>query len=162
MTMKIERQPAKASKRTQLLATLFATIGSFGLGTVLSWSAPTLPQLDLETHGVCDTDLGPGDTGLCLRLTREEQSWVASLLNFGAFTAGPISGQCLEDEASRWWWWCVRFADAEVWQEGDHDASVGANLRWLALPHPRRHCVADLSRQVWTRIRSLCPSSITI
>ena len=99
--MKIERQPAKASKRTQLLATLFATIGSFGLGTVLSWSAPTLPQLDLETHGVCDTDhdLGPGDTGLCLRLTREEQSWVASLLNFGAFTAGPISGQCLEDKA---------------------------------------------------------------
>ena len=96
MTMKIERQPAKASKRTQLLATLFATIGSFGLGTVLSWSAPTLPQLDLETHGVCDYD-----HELCLRLTREQQSWVASLLNFGAFTAGPISGQCLQDEASR-------------------------------------------------------------
>ena len=93
--MKIERKPAKASKRTQLLATLFATIGSFGLGTVLSWSAPTLPQLDLETHGDCDLDhdpdLDPG-AGLCLRLTREEQSWVASLLNFGAFTAGPISG----------------------------------------------------------------------
>ena len=92
--MKIERQPVKASKRTQLLATLFATIGSFGLGTVLSWSAPTLPQLDLETHGLCDTDIGEGD-GLCLRLTRDQQSWVASLLNFGAFTAGPISGQCL-------------------------------------------------------------------
>ena len=96
MTMKIERQPAKASQRTQLLATLFATIGSFGLGTVLSWSAPTLPQLDLETHGVCDHD-----HELCLRLTREQQSWVASLLNFGAFTAGPISGQCLQDGASR-------------------------------------------------------------
>lgn len=89
--MKIERPPVKASKRTQLLATLFATIGSFGLGTVLSWSAPTLPQLDLETHGLCDHDIGEGE-GLCLRLTRDQQSWVASLLNFGAFTAGPISG----------------------------------------------------------------------
>ena len=49
-----------------------------------------------RVDGVCDHD-----HELCLRLTREQQSWVASLLNFGAFTAGPISGQCLQDEASR-------------------------------------------------------------
>ena len=29
-------------------ATLFATLGSFGLGTVLSWSAPALPQLSVQ------------------------------------------------------------------------------------------------------------------
>ena len=28
-----------------------------------------------------------------LVLSPDQQSWVASLLNFGAFTAGPISGE---------------------------------------------------------------------
>ena len=28
----------------------------------------------------------------CLELSREQQTWVASLLNFGAFTAGPVAG----------------------------------------------------------------------
>ena len=70
-------------------ATLFATLGSFGLGTVLSWSAPALPQLSVQP------DVRPSlvwPAGSSLRLDLEQQSWVASLLNFGAFTAGPISG----------------------------------------------------------------------
>ena len=70
-------------------ATLFATLGSFGLGTVLSWSAPALPQLALQPH-VRPSLVWPA--GSQLRLDLEQQSWVASLLNFGAFTAGPISG----------------------------------------------------------------------
>ena len=70
-------------------ATLFATLGSFGLGTVLSWSAPALPQLSVQP------DVRPSlvwPAGSNLRLDLEQQSWVASLLNFGAFTAGPITG----------------------------------------------------------------------
>ena len=125
MTMKIERRPVKASKKTQLLATLFATIGSFGLGTVLSWSAPTLPQLDLDTQGCEPSEPGlGGNTSLtlgaeaCLLLTREEQSWVASLLNFGAFTAGPISGQSVRKKTKirirTISLYVSRFADAEV------------------------------------------------
>ena len=72
---------------------MFATLGSFGLGTVLSWSAPTLPQMsaglspDLRASLFFPASPGPG-----LLLSREEQSWVASLLNFGAFTAGPLAG----------------------------------------------------------------------
>ena len=72
-----------------LPATLFATLGSFGLGTVLSWSAPALPQLSVQP------DVRPSlvwPAGSSLRLDLEQQSWVASLLNFGAFTAGPITG----------------------------------------------------------------------
>ena len=79
---------------------------------MLSWSAPTLPQLartppstltsnltsnltfnltsNLTSHnGQLDNTTMP-DLGL--QLDTEQQSWVASLLNFGAFTAGPISG----------------------------------------------------------------------
>ena len=40
-----ENTDGKYRKQNQFLATFVATIGSFGLGTVLSWPAPTLPQL---------------------------------------------------------------------------------------------------------------------
>ena len=92
-----------------LLATLFATIGSFGLGTALSWSAPTLPQMSgdhvvpglggdhVSDQGGDHVVSGLGGDHLAnvttLVLSPDQQSWVASLLNFGAFTAGPISGE---------------------------------------------------------------------
>ena len=75
---------------------------------MLSWSAPTLPPLArtppstppsnppsnltsslTSYNGQLDNTTSPE---LGLQLDTEQQSWVASLLNFGAFTAGPISG----------------------------------------------------------------------
>ena len=83
--MMVKNEKERQYKRqNQFLATFVATIGSFGLGTVLSWPAPTLPQLSPQScQESCE--------GLLI-LTVEEQSWVAALLNFGAFTAGPITG----------------------------------------------------------------------
>eukprot|EP00092_Neocalanus_flemingeri_P034712 GFUD01037773.1.p1 GENE.GFUD01037773.1~~GFUD01037773.1.p1 ORF type:complete len:517 (+),score=127.69 GFUD01037773.1:69-1619(+) len=92
--IKNERSDAKSSKRNQLLATFFATIGSFGLGTVLSWPAPTLPQLSAQT---CSAECGDH-----LVLSTEQQSWVAALINFGAFTAGPIAGILMPRYGKKW------------------------------------------------------------
>ena len=90
----MNKQGGPASRKGQFLATLFATIGSFGLGTVLSWPAPTLPQLSTQScPGSCE--------GLFI-LTIEQQSWVAALLNFGAFTAGPITGILMPWFGKKW------------------------------------------------------------
>lgn len=72
----------KARRRGQYLGTLVATIGSFSLGTVLAWPAPALPQL-AEHHGL---------TADHPALTVEQMSWVAALINFGGFAAGPLAG----------------------------------------------------------------------
>ena len=78
-------------KQNQFLATFVANIGSFGLGCVLSWTAPTLPQLS------------PGASPEpALVLSVEQQSWVAALLNFGAFTAGPVSGVLMPRYGKKW------------------------------------------------------------
>ena len=74
----------KRSKRIrQYLATFYATMGSFSLGTVLSWPAPTLPQLSNSCFEACEDEL---------MLSTEQQSWVAALINIGAIIAGPIAG----------------------------------------------------------------------
>ena len=72
----------KARRRGQYLGTMVATIGSFSLGTVLAWPAPALPQL-AEQHG-----LAAGHPALSV----EQMSWVAALINFGGFAAGPLAG----------------------------------------------------------------------
>lgn len=90
----MEKFGVSTSRQGQFLATFFATIGSFGLGTVLSWPAPTLPQLSGQT---CS-----GECGDHLVLSTEEQSWVAALLNFGAFTAGPIAGILMPRYGKKW------------------------------------------------------------
>ena len=72
----------KAHKRGQVVGTLVATIGSFSLGTVLAWPAPALPQLAKE-HDISQNEAG---------LSVEEMSWVAALINFGGFAAGPLAG----------------------------------------------------------------------
>ncbi|CAG7826804.1 unnamed protein product [Allacma fusca] len=71
------------SKKTpQILAALAATIGAFGMGTVMAWSSPALPQVELSAK------LGyPSDSDL---------SWVASLVPLAAVFAGPPTGQCIE------------------------------------------------------------------
>ena len=92
--LKNGREAAKSSKAPQFFATFIATIGSFGLGTVLSWPAPTLPQLSAQScYGSCE--------GLLI-LSVEQQSWVAALLNFGAFTAGPVSGFLMPRYGKKW------------------------------------------------------------
>ena len=77
---------SKASRRGQYLGTLVVTLGSFSLGTVLAWPAPALPQLALP--GGLDRESGG--------LTTEEQSWVAALINFGGFTAGPLASLLMD------------------------------------------------------------------
>ena len=77
----MNKQDVSVLRHGQYLATFCATIGSFGLGTVLSWPAPTLPQLSGE-HSWKEK----------IFLDTEQQSWVAALINFGAFTAGPLAG----------------------------------------------------------------------
>ena len=72
----------KAAKGGQVLGTLVATIGSFSLGTVLAWPAPALPQL-AKQHAINQDEAG---------LTVEQMSWVAALINFGGFAAGPLAG----------------------------------------------------------------------
>ena len=72
----------------QYLATFCATIGSFGLGTVLAWPAPTLSQLS-------DENCNDGNCENKILLDVEQQSWVAALINIGAFTAGPLVGYLL-------------------------------------------------------------------
>ena len=92
--MKTDGEDGTFRRHNQFLATFIATIGSFGLGTVLSWPAPTLPQLSSHAcSNSCD--------GLLL-LSVEQQSWVAALLNFGAFTAGPISGILMPRYGKKW------------------------------------------------------------
>jgi len=90
----MNKYEVSTSRRGQFLATFCATIGSFGLGTVLSWPAPTLPQLSAQT---CS-----GDCEGLLILSVEQQSWVAALLNFGAFTAGPVAGILMPRYGKKW------------------------------------------------------------
>lgn len=65
----------------QCLATVAVTIGIFGLGTVLAWSSPALPDMAKEAGGRFQN------------VTTEEQSWIGSiatvsnstLLHFNSF-----------------------------------------------------------------------------
>ena len=87
-------EEAKSCKRTQFLATFIATIGSSGLGTVLSWPAPTLPQLSASSCSAeCDHHLV---------LSIEQQSWVTALINFGAFTTGPLTSVLMPRYGKKW------------------------------------------------------------
>ena len=88
---KMNKYEGFVSRKGQFLATFVATIGSFGLGCVLSWPAPTLPQLSPSASS---------DHALVLSV--EQQSWVAALLNFGAFTAGPVSGVLMPRYGKKW------------------------------------------------------------
>ncbi|ODM94716.1 Facilitated trehalose transporter Tret1 [Orchesella cincta] len=66
----------RPKKRATVLAVIVATIGSFCLGNVLTWSSPVLPQEDFKKKF---PDIGNG-------------SWVASLALLGALFAAPVSG----------------------------------------------------------------------
>ncbi|CAL8109444.1 unnamed protein product [Orchesella dallaii] len=65
----------RPKKRTTVLAVIVATIGSFCLGNVLTWSAPALVDEDFKKK----FDTGNG-------------SWIASLALLGALFSAPVSG----------------------------------------------------------------------
>jgi len=67
------------SKVNQIAAALAATLGAFGLGTVLSWTSPALP--DLKSHSQTFSNL-----------SEEEESWIGSILNLGALFSAPVCG----------------------------------------------------------------------
>ncbi|CAG7718365.1 unnamed protein product [Allacma fusca] len=57
-----------SKKAPQYIAALTATIGAFGLGTVIGWSAPSIPNI--ESRGDLDN----------LKANSELASWVASIM----------------------------------------------------------------------------------
>jgi len=73
-------------RRTQILSAFIVTIGSFGLGTVLGWSAPVLPLL-----------ASTGDLGT---LNTDEKSLVASFALFGALLS-PVAAAALMSRIGR-------------------------------------------------------------
>ena len=115
-----------------MLGTLVATIGSFSLGTVLAWPAPALPQL-AKQHGISQGEAG---------LTVEEMSWVAALINFGGFAAGPLAGLLMAKCGKK-----VRCGNGRGHHSpsiqcnrllaGDHDAALPPHVPRMALHCPR-------------------------
>ena len=144
----------KARRGGQVLGTLVATIGSFSLGTVLAWPAPALPQL-AKQHGISEGEAG---------LTVEEMSWVAALINFGGFAAGPLAGflmaRCGKKVRRQRRGHhppsiqCNRFA-------GDHDAALPPHVPRMALHRPRPLGQLSLHRPTfhWTlwSLLNACP-----
>ena len=112
-----------------MLGTLVATIGSFSLGTVLAWPAPALPQL-AKQHGVSQGEAG---------LTVEEMSWVAALINFGGFAAGPLAGflmaRCGKKVRRQRRGHHPPSIQCNRLLAGDHDAALPAHVPRMAL-----HC----------------------
>ena len=120
----------EASILRQVLGTLVATIGSFSLGTVLAWPAPALPQL-AKQHGISEGEAG---------LTVEEMSWVAALINFGGFAAGPLAGPLTSRygiKVSRNHLVSIQCNRLLV---GDHDAALLPHVPRMALHRPRSRC----------------------
>ncbi|OXA48919.1 facilitated trehalose transporter Tret1 [Folsomia candida] len=66
-------------KSTQLYAAMAATIGAFGLGTVLAWTSPGLPSLEKDSDDFKD-------------MSDETKSWIGSILNLGALLSAPVVG----------------------------------------------------------------------
>lgn len=65
---------------------LSATLGSFGCGTALAWTAPALPFIDdSQCDGSCDIP----------NVDAEAASWIGALMPLGAVLAGPVTGVLL-------------------------------------------------------------------
>ena len=124
----------KARRGGQVLGTLVATIGSFSLGTVLAWPAPALPQL-AKQHGVSQGEAG---------LTVEEMSWVAALINFGGFAAGPLAGflmaRCGKKVRRQRRGHHPPSIQCNRLLAGDHDAALPPHVPRMALHRPRSCC----------------------
>ncbi|CAL8072111.1 unnamed protein product [Orchesella dallaii] len=68
----------------QTVATIAVTTGIFGLGTVLAWSSPALPDMVNEKNGYF------------YNISIEQQSWVGSVATLGALASAPVAGFTVE------------------------------------------------------------------
>ena len=66
--------------QVDLLPVCLATIGAFGLGTVLAWPSPALEQL-VDCSPSCD---------LNLEITEGQASWIVSTAFIGAFVGAIV------------------------------------------------------------------------
>ena len=62
-----------------------ATLGSFGCGTALAWTAPALPHIQSDECLPDDCDISD--------VTPEQGSWIGAMMPLGAIFAGPITGE---------------------------------------------------------------------
>jgi len=67
----------------QILAAGAATVGAFGLGTVLGYTSPALPNLK-EAINDTSTDIDP--------LGTETESWIGAIINLGALASAIVVG----------------------------------------------------------------------
>lgn len=74
-------------KGPQVIAALAATVGAFGLGTLLGWTSPGIPNLD-ETANSTFNKLGV--------LSESDKSWIGSIIALGSMLSGPIAGICID------------------------------------------------------------------
>ena len=65
-----------------------ATLGSFGCGTALAWTAPALPHIQSDECLPDDCDISD--------VTPEQGSWIGAMMPLGAIFAGPITGETFE------------------------------------------------------------------
>jgi len=78
------------SKRKQVLATLFATLGCLLNGAVIGYTGPAIPSL-MNTTG-----MGNNVYGADLVLGPQEASWITGLLSIGCFVGCIVAGPCME------------------------------------------------------------------
>lgn len=73
-----------ASKKYQFYSTATATVGAFGLGTVLAWSSPAIPNIERTPSTAkynVDLSSNPG-----------AKAWLGSIATLGALFSGPLAG----------------------------------------------------------------------
>ncbi|OXA48676.1 Facilitated trehalose transporter Tret1 [Folsomia candida] len=70
-------------KSTQIYAATAATLGAFGLGTVLAWTSPGLPSMRKDSDDFRDISTGT-------------ESWIGAILCAGAFFSAPVVGVLMD------------------------------------------------------------------
>lgn len=105
-------QRPEGRKFRQYVAALSATIGSFAVGTILAWTSPVLPLLEeidtpinaalsLPLNGTNDSSVFFAPENLTvnhhwLTITKEEGSWVGSLIAIGACFGSVPGGKAAD------------------------------------------------------------------
>ncbi|OXA62848.1 facilitated trehalose transporter Tret1-2 homolog [Folsomia candida] len=70
-------------KSNQIFAAASATVGAFGLGTVLAWTSPALESMQKESEEFKE-------------ISKESQSWVGAILTLGALFSAPVCGVLMD------------------------------------------------------------------
>ena len=90
---------SQTNRWPQYLATFAATMGSFGLGTGIGWSSPTLPLLldDCHDNGIANCAFKAGDG-----IEPNQAKWVSGIFNLGAMVASAMTGILLTKVGRKW------------------------------------------------------------